>query len=232
MKIAIIDDEQHWIELAKKQSMEYWKQDVEIFTYLSGKTFLEVREEFDLILMDIEMPKMDGFDTIKEYRKWSNRGILLILTTHTEMSRKGYQVDAFRYIDKLQMREELKEAFASAQLRLQSEKRVSLSIKNVGEIEIPLKKIIYFEVELRALKLHTDTDVFVCVEQISKMEKRLKEDGFFMPHRSCLLNFQWVQSFTNDEIIMKNGDKLNLSRRKYKEWKTTYLEWKFNIANG
>ena len=43
MKIAIIDDEQHWIELAKKQSMEYWKQDVEIFTYLSGKTFLEVR---------------------------------------------------------------------------------------------------------------------------------------------------------------------------------------------
>ena len=87
MKIAIIDDEQHWIELAKKQSMEYWKQDVEIFTYLSGKTFLEAREEFDLILMDIEMPKMDGFDTIKEYRKWSKRGILLILTTHTEMRR-------------------------------------------------------------------------------------------------------------------------------------------------
>lgn len=232
MKIAIVDDEKQWIELAKKQVMDYWKQDVDIFTYYSGKMFLDAKEEFDFILMDIEMPEMDGFDTIKEYRKWSNRGLVLILTTHTEMSRKGYQVDAFRYIDKLQMQEELQEAFSSAQLRLKGEKRVLLPIKNVGEIEIPLKKIIYFEVELRVVKLHTDTEVYTCMEQISKLEKRLKQDGFFMPHRSCLLNFHWVQSFTNNEIIMKNGDELSLSRRKYKEWKTTYLEWKFDRANG
>lgn len=232
MKIAIVDDEQEWIELEKKQVLDYWKQDVDIFTYYSGKMFLDAKEEFDFILMDIEMPEIDGFDTIKEYRKWSNSGLLLILTTHTEMSRKGYQVEAFRYIDKLQMQEELQEAFLSAQLRLKGEKRVLLPIKNVGEIEIPLKKIMYFEVVLRELKLHTDTEVYTCMEQISKLEKRLKPDGFFMPHRSCLLNFQWVQSFSNDEIIMKNEDKLSLSRRKFKEWKTAYLEWKFDRANG
>ena len=232
MKIAIVDDEQQWIELAKKQVMDYWKQDVEIFTYPSGKTFLDAKETFDFILMDIEMPEMDGFDTVKEYRKWSDRGLLMILTTHTEMSRKGYQVDAFRYIDKLQMQEELQEAFSSAQLRLQGDKRVLLPIKNGGEIEIPLKKIIYFEVVLRAVKLRTDTEEYTCMEQISKLEKQLKQDGFFMPHRSYLLNFQWVQSFTNNEIVMKNGDKLSLSRRKYKEWKIAYFEWKFDRANG
>ena len=151
MKMAIVDDEQQWIELAKKQVMDYWKQDVDIFTYPSGKTFLDAKEEFDLILMDIE---------------------------------------------------------------------------------IPLKKIVYFEVVLRAVKLHTDTEEYTCMEQISKLEKQLKQDGFFMPHRSCLLNFQWVQSFTNNEIIMKNGDKLSLSRRKYKEWKIAYFEWKFDRANG
>ena len=151
MKIAIVDDEQQWIELAKKQVVDYWKQDVEVFTYPSGKTFLDAKETFDFILMDIEMPEMDGFDTVKEYRKWSDRGLLMILTTHMEMSRKGYQVDAFRYIDKLQMQEELQEAFSSAQLRLIGEKRVSLPIKNGGEIEIPLKKIVYFKVVLRAV---------------------------------------------------------------------------------
>lgn len=231
MKIAIVDDEQHWIELAKKQVMNYWKQDIKIFTYSSGKTFLDAKEEFDFILMDIEMPEMDGFDTIKEYRKWSTRGLLMILTTHTEMSRKGYQVDAFRYVDKMQMQEELQEAFSSAQLRLQGEKRVLLPIKNYGEIEMPLKKILYFEVVLRVVKLHTDTEEYICMEQISKLEKRLKPDGFFMPHRSCLLNFEWVESFSKDEVIMKNGDRLDLSRRKYKDWKTAYLEWKFDRAN-
>ena len=69
-------------------------------------------------------------------------------------------------------------------------------------------------------------------QRSASVEKQLKKDGFFMPHRSCLLNFQWVQSFTNDEIVMKNGDKLSLSRRKYREWKIAYFEWKFDRANG
>jgi DNA-binding LytR/AlgR family response regulator len=81
------------------------------------------------------------------------------------------------------------------------------------------------------VKLHTDTEKYICMEQISKLEKRLKPDGFFMPHRSCLLNFEWVESFSKDEVIMKNGDRLDLSRRKYKDWKTAYLEWKFDRAN-
>ncbi len=217
--------------MAEQQVLGYWKQNIDIFKYHSGKTFLEAKEKFDFILMDIEMPEMDGFDTIKEYRKWNENGLVLILTTHTEMSRKGYQVDAFRYIDKLQMQEELQEAFSSAQLRLKGEKRISLPIKVTGEIEIPLKKIIYFEVVSRVVKMHTDTEEYICMEQISKLEERLKGDGFFMPYRSYLLNFEWVSSFTNSEIIMKNGDCLILSRRKYKEWKSAYLEWKFNVAN-
>lgn len=231
MKIAIVDDEQKWTDVIKQQVADYWKQDAEIFTYSSGKAFLEARKAFDFILMDIEMPKMDGFDTIKEYRTWNQEGLILILTTHTEMSRKGYQVDAFRYIDKLQMQEELPEAFSAGKLRLTGEKYALISIKGIGSIKIPLNKILYFEVVLRSVKMYTDTGEYVCMEQISKLEERLKEDGFFMPHRSCLLNFQWVQSFTKNEITMKNGDKINLSRRKYKEWKIAYFEWKFKRAN-
>ena len=231
MKIAIVDDEQKWIDLAKQQTMNYWKQDVQICTYQDGVTFLKANETFDFILMDIEMPEMDGFDTIKEYRKWNETGLVLILTTHVEMSRKGYQVDAFRYIDKLHMEEELQEAFASGEKRLSGEKQVVIPIKNAGEIEIALNKILYFEIELREVKLCTETEKYACVESISKLEKRLKTEGFFMAHRSYLVNFQWVQSFTNNEIIMKNGDKLNLSRRRYKEWKTAYLEWTFERAN-
>lgn len=232
MKIAIVDDEEKWIEMAKQQVIDYWKKQADIYTYQSGEAFLEAKEKFDFVLMDIEMPQMDGFDTIREYRKWNQDGLVLILTTHTEMSRKGYQVEAFRYIDKVQMKEELQEAFTSAKLRLKREQSILLPIKNIGEKKIPLKKIIYFEVESRVVKLHTDNAEYICMEQISKLEERLKDSGFFMPYRSYLLNFQWVSSFTSRDIVMKNGDHLILSRRRYKEWKTKYLEWKFNTANG
>ena len=156
LKLAIVDDEPRWIEMAKQQVVKYWKKEAEIYTYPNGESFLEAMEKFDLILMDIEMPEMDGFDTIKKYRKRNKDGLFLILTTHMEMSTKGYQVEAFRYIDKLKMQEELEEAFDSAKLRFKQDRRVSIPIKYEGEKEIPVKKIIYFEAQLRNIILHTD----------------------------------------------------------------------------
>lgn len=37
---------------------------------------------------------------------------------------------------------------------------------------------------------------------------------------------KWDCSFANSEIILKNGERLILSRRRYKEWKNEYMEWK------
>lgn len=231
LKIAIVDDEQKWIEIAKQQTINYWKKDAKVCIYHDGKSFLESMEEFDIVLMDIEMPELDGFDTIKEYKKRKGKGLILILTTHTEMSRKGYQVDAFRYIDKLQMQEELVEAFDSARFRLRQERFVSIAIKNAGKKEIPIKKIIYFESELRNVILHTDEGNYACTEPLSKLKERLESDGFFMPHRSYLVNFEWIKSFAEKEMVMKNGDELMMSRRRYGECKDRYYEWKFKIAS-
>ena len=89
LKLAIVDDEPRWIEMAKQQVVKYWEKEAEIYTYTDGESFLEAMEKFDLILMDIEMPEMDGFDTIKKYRKRNKDGLFLILTTHMEMSTKG-----------------------------------------------------------------------------------------------------------------------------------------------
>lgn len=50
--------------------------------------------------MDIDMPEMDGFDTIVNYKAEYSESIIIILTTHLDCARKGYLVDAFRYLDK------------------------------------------------------------------------------------------------------------------------------------
>ena len=231
LKLAIVDDEPRWIEMAKQQVVKYWEKEAEIYTYTDGESFLEAMEKFDLILMDIEMPEMDGFDTIKKYRKRNKDGLFLILTTHMEMSTKGYQVEAFRYIDKLKMQEELEEAFDSAKLRFKQDRRVSIPIKHEGEKEIPIKKIIYFEAQLRNIILHTDQGDYACTKSLSKLKEQLEEYGFFMPHKPYLVNFEWVESFNDTEVIMKNGDKLMMSRRRYRECKNKHFDWKFSIAN-
>lgn len=232
MKIAIVDNEKKWIEVVKQQIKDYSNAQVDISTYESGKVFLEAQEKFDVVLMNIQMSQGNGFDTIKKYRKWNDEVIFFVLNTHTEVGGEGYQVEAFRYIDKVEIKKELQETFVPAKFCYKKEQRISLPIKNIGKKKIPVKKIIYFEVELRQVKLHTDNGEYICMEQISKLEKQLKKFGFFMPHRSYLVNFEWVGSFDARNIVMKNGDHLILSRRRYKEWKTRYLEWKLNAAKG
>ncbi len=90
MKIAAVDDEAEW---RAKICEELNHIDVEkeiISQYNSGEEFLKSNLQFDVVLMDIEMKEKDGFETIMEYKKDYPEIIPIILTTHTELSRKGY----------------------------------------------------------------------------------------------------------------------------------------------
>ena len=57
--------------------------------------------------------------------------VYIILTTHTEMSRKGYLVNAFRYIDKSNMSKEIVEAINAAEVLLRRNDNIEINIVGV-----------------------------------------------------------------------------------------------------
>ena len=143
IKIAIIDDENYWREEIKKTLYEYCGMEkIEPDIYECGVDYLEARKSYDITFVDIEMPDMDGFETIRLARKFNPEGIFIILTTHTEMSRKGYHVNAFRYLDKVYLKEEMSEAMDSAKILLRKNIRISVNVISEGVQEIVLKDII------------------------------------------------------------------------------------------
>lgn len=120
MRIAVVDDERNWLVKIKRYVKEYFgEMDVEIRAFFSGEAFLEDAGEYQIVFMDIEMPGRDGFSVLQEYRMEHEDSLFIILTTHIEMSREGYKVEAFRYIDKHKMMDEIREALDSALLNLQ-----------------------------------------------------------------------------------------------------------------
>ena len=101
MNIAIVDDESHWRKCVREEIGKICNNKENcIDIYEDGKTYLQSKKQYDISFVDIEMPDMDGFQVIEHAKKGNSEGIYIILTTHTEMSRKGYLVNAFRYIDK------------------------------------------------------------------------------------------------------------------------------------
>lgn len=95
MKIAICDDQQVFIDRLKNL-ISY--EEAEIYVFNSGDKLLMSDINFDIILLDIEMPGTDGLSVAAKLYQRNRKTLLLFITSHREYSTKGYEFRAFRYV--------------------------------------------------------------------------------------------------------------------------------------
>lgn len=232
MKIAIVDDERHWRIIVEDIVKKYpWKECVEINTFSCGEEFYK-ENGYDLVFMDVEMKEMDGFETAYHYKNNNEDTILIFLTTHTELSRKGYVVNAFRYIDKANVVEEMQEALNAVEDLQSRGHRITFHVLHMGEISVPVKNILYIETDKRNVVIHTRQEAFVSNRKIDELEKELIEYGFFRSHKSYLVNLENIDKFDRINIYFQNEKNAMVSVRKYSELKSKYIEQKFKLENS
>jgi len=232
MKIAIVDDEKIWRTKIEAMLNEYeWKEQIQINLFSSGEAFLK-KGQYDIVFLDIEMDGIDGFETAQRYKEYYEDSIIIFLTTHTELSSRGYMVNAFRYIDKAFVEDELQEAVNAIKVRQIRNYHVIFHELRMGERSIPLKDIYYIETEKRNVIIHAKEKDYVSNRTMDEWEEELKEKGFFRSHRSFLVNLEQIRDFDKSNVHLKNHGKALVSMRKYWELKQRYLEQNFKIANS
>ena len=230
MKIAIVDDEQKWRDLVTEVVRKYTYESDEIEEFDSGVMFLKKNRKYDIVLMDIEMPEMDGFDTAMHYKIQFPESKIVILTIHLECARKGYLVDAFRYVDKTKMDEELGEAFEKIR-EIKSEKSYYITGKD-GNVtkNILLKDILYIEAKGRGTDINTKDSCYKCDKKICQLEMGLEEFGFYKSHKSFLVNLDAVDYLNKEYVYFYGGKKACISIRRYMETKKKYIAIKKRFA--
>lgn len=233
MRIAIIDDEMHWRDTTEQVvSQHYSNVEVIIDTYESGEQYLNSKIKYDISFVDIEMSGIDGFDTIEKARVYNPDGIYIILTTHTEMSRRGYLVDAYRYIDKIKLVDEMTEAMQSAERILGRNTKIEVNIIDVGIRKIVLKDIIYIETEKHHVLIHTKEKDIRCNNTMKELETILDEKWFFRCHNSYIVNLDEIASVDKKIIYLKNGNDIDIAQRKAAEFNRAYLRRQFECGNA
>lgn len=230
MRIALIDDEDAWRAIIYQKLQKYFtKADIRIFQ--SGSEFIQKQEMFDIVFLDIEMAGMDGFETAREYREYAPDSVVIILTTHSEMVKRGYLVNAFRYLDKVNLDEELSEAAVAVRKRFQKSRKITVPIVGLGKKIFELKDILYVETEKRNICIHTWNESFISSLEIGEIEEMMGEN-FFRCHRSYIVNLDMIKEVNRLDLFLKNGDTVLLSARKRADFKQRYLNWRYEYANA
>ena len=102
MKILIVDDEPDVVKVVL-MSFQVQEPDWEVVAAYDGEEALAILEEEqpDLVLLDIMMPEMSGFDVLKELRRFSDVPVVMLTAKGNEIDKvMGLNLGADDYITK------------------------------------------------------------------------------------------------------------------------------------
>lgn len=229
LSIAVCDDEVIAccnLERKIKEILDDKKVPCIIRQFSSGQELLQSVENFDIIFLDIIMCGLDGMKTAQMFRKRAFDKILIFVSSSREYVFDAYDVEAFYYLLKPIDDRKLERVLERAVRKMENSSQEFMIVsKERQKRKLYLDEIYYFEIKGRVVDLHGAEGVFAYYEQIGILENRLREKGFFRCHKSYLVNLKYVEGYSRQEIILENGERIMIAKRRYEEFCQEILKY-------
>lgn len=221
MRIAVCDDEELFrIEFKSVLDKVLINAEYDIDTFSGGSSLYEafLKNPFDLVFLDIEMPGIDGITLAKRLRAVSENVQIVFLTSHIEYALEGYEVNALRYLVKPVDMNKLSEVLKYIQDKKNNSRQIM--IKQEGEdIVIDISDIIYMESMDKNVRIVTSKSEYITRYNISDYEEELKNSGFLRVHRGYLISLSKVKKIVKNDVVMDGDIFLPVSRSNIKTLK-------------
>ena len=222
LSIAVCDDEViECCNMAKriKEIMEEMKMPCIIRQFRSGGELLQALESFDIVFLDIIMQDLDGMKTAQAFRKKASDKILIFVSSSREYVFEAYDVEAFQYLLKPVDDRKLKNVLQKAIVKTQSRSQEFIIVSRERQKKkLFLDDIYYFEIKGRIVDAHGPEGIFTYYEQIGELENKIRDKGFFRCHKSYLINLKYVDGYSRKEVVLENGEKIVIAKRRYDEF--------------
>ncbi|NGM67013.1 LytR/AlgR family response regulator transcription factor [Sphingobacterium sp. SGR-19] len=235
IKIIIIDDE----PLARMVISQYLQQhnDVEIVAecgdgFEGAKMIQQMRP--DLIFLDIQMPKLTGFEMLEILDEMPN---VIFTTAFDEFAIKAFEKNAIDYLLKPINKDRFEQALtkfrnnhhsntpretsAKVEAAREDETLERIVVKNGSQIKIiPVQQVIFLEAYDDYVKIHTKDGMFLKNKTMSSFEKQLDPKQFVRVHRSFIAKVDQlakIEPMEKESYIatLLTGEKINISKSGY-----------------
>ena len=240
LKAILIDDELNSLKNLRQKLEEFCKpvQVVAMAQKPDEALFLIRHHKPDVLFLDIEMPKMSGFEILEELGDYAAE--IVFVTAYNQYAIDAIRISAFDYLVKPVAIDDLQKAVNRLLLSRASKTRERLHVLKDGlgelrsqdnKIAVPTNDGLEFLLISDIIRIESISyysKLFLVNGQVTLVTRLLKDFEelltpyqFFRVHNSHLVNLRYIRKFSRSEggqVVMENGDVVDVSRRRREEF--------------
>lgn len=216
-RIAIVDDEERMRERAREIVERILpRQECSVRCYGGGSALLadmEEGEEFDIFLLDIEMPEMDGLLLAQKIREKKRDGAFVFLTSYEKYAIRGYEIHAFAYVLKGEMEARLPEVLGQLREQMVRETARYYVIETANRFEkFRYEDILYIYKEDKNCLFVTECSVHRERIGLEDARRKLGAPEFVYIDKGQIVNIGNIAKIVKDTIYFPDGSHVIISR--------------------
>lgn len=230
IRIGIIEDDpasaQLIVDYLKRYQSEF-NQEFTVSLFDDGETLVErYKPTYDILLMDIEMARMNGLQAAKKIRERDESVVIVFITAAPQYAISGYEVQALSYVLKpvpwFAFSQELKRSIDAVRRRNDDSMLVETG---TNQMRVLLSDILYIESIRHTIIIHTFDGKLSITGTLKELETRLAEHDFFRSNSCYLVNLRHVTGVRDQDSVMSNGELLRISRPRKKTFMQALAEY-------
>ena len=236
ISITVCDDCDKDLVVIKRELENYFSRtnyfcEIKLFSNANALLYSLSDELADIYILDVSMPNANGFELAEAIRRINDDAIIIFLTSMENQAINGYKSGALRYILKINMETDLREALDNAISGLKRKDNKCLIVRHYSNyIRIPHKEISSVTKERRRIIISTISQQEVEDHRgLKEIYNLLDDKRFIFINRSCFVNIDCVLEISKDTITLTTGQRFYISRQHLQSTKDSIIKRWDNI---
>ena len=180
--------------------------------------------EADLLLIDVEMPDIDGIKFIKSLE---NPPLVVFVTSHPQFALAGFEAASTDYLVKPFEVDRFLKCIERVRMRFEADNALKAGLQDLDDeyffikvnqttLKLHYNEVLYLKSLENYVQIQTlSGETHLTVSGLSSFEKRLPASIFVRSHRSYLINTRFLSSLSNNIILLKGGYEVPIGERFY-----------------
>ncbi len=237
IRLAICDDDAEILSAISGAIVNEFRRhdisaEVKLFRRAKDLEAKMKEQDFDLLFLDIDMPGMDGITFAKKIRQWNSHTEIIFVSNREDKVFDALRTSPEGFIRKSRFLEDVPAVIDLwIQNRPQEQDNQLVIQDREGTVTVQLDQVLYIESydKVQELHLSDQKDPMEIRRSMQELEEALTPKGFLRVHKGYLVNYKFIRRLENTEVVLTNGEKIPMSRRRVQEIRNQYMEL---VQNG